>query len=134
MSLSTAFQLYRGGQFYFSGGNRSTRRKLPTCRKLLKQTLSHNVVLTLVVIGTDHTDSCKSNYNTIMTSTAIPAFLYNSVSSYLIHLLLFQAISGWMAQMKSMKVNGSGHPWQNHLNIPTGIPENQMIPDIMRTV
>jgi len=32
--LSTIFQLHRGGQFY-SGGNRRTRRKTPTCRKSL---------------------------------------------------------------------------------------------------
>ena len=30
--LSTIFQLYRGGQF-IGGGNRSIRRKSPTCRK-----------------------------------------------------------------------------------------------------
>jgi hypothetical protein len=30
----TIFQLYRGGQF-IGGGNRSTRRKPPTCRKPL---------------------------------------------------------------------------------------------------
>jgi hypothetical protein len=32
--LSTIFQLYIGGQ-YFGGGNRSTRRKPPTCHKSL---------------------------------------------------------------------------------------------------
>jgi hypothetical protein len=32
--LSTIFQLYRGGQFYW-WGNRSIQRKPPTCRKLL---------------------------------------------------------------------------------------------------
>ena len=37
MPLSTIFQLYHGGQF-IGGGNRSTLRKPPTCRK------SHNVV------------------------------------------------------------------------------------------
>jgi len=43
MPLSTIFQLYRGGQFkLFGGGNRSTWRKPPTCRKSL--TISHNVV------------------------------------------------------------------------------------------
>ena len=33
--LSTIFQLYRGCQF-IGGGNRSTRRKPPTCRKSLR--------------------------------------------------------------------------------------------------
>ena len=33
-SLSTIFKLYRGGQFFFDGGNRpSTRGKPSTCRK-----------------------------------------------------------------------------------------------------
>ena len=39
--LSTIFQLYRGGRF-IGGGNRSTQRKPPTCRKSLIN--SHNVV------------------------------------------------------------------------------------------
>ena len=61
------------------GGNRSTLRKLPTCRK--SQTLSHNVVSstprhergsnwTLVVIWTDCMGSCKSNHHTIMATMA----------------------------------------------------------------
>jgi len=36
------FQLYRGGQVFFGGGNRGIRRKLPTCRKS-PTTLSPNV-------------------------------------------------------------------------------------------
>ena len=39
--LSTIFQLYRGGQFY-CGGNRSTRRKPPTCRKKIRQTITES--------------------------------------------------------------------------------------------
>ena len=89
MQLSTIFQLYRGG------GNRSTRRKLPTCRKSLK-TLSHNVVSnvpclsrirkTLVVIGTDYICSYKFYYHTIMTTMALE-FYYILCRPY--KLLLF---------------------------------------------
>ena len=50
--------------WWFGGGNRSTRRKQPTCRKSLT-----NFIITLVVIGTNCTGSCKSNYHTIMTMT-----------------------------------------------------------------
>ena len=67
---------------FTGGGNRSTWRKPPTCRKLMT-TLSHNVASStpclssikkrltmLVVIGTDCIGSCKSNYNMIMIMTA----------------------------------------------------------------
>ena len=37
------------------------------------QTLSHNVVLVILVIGTDCIGSCKSNYHTIM-ATALVIF------------------------------------------------------------
>jgi hypothetical protein len=64
---------------FIGGGNQSTRRNhRPVASQW--QTLSHNVVSSiprqepgfeltaLVVIGTDWTDSCKSNYNTITTT------------------------------------------------------------------
>ena len=79
MPLSTIFQLCCGCQFY-CGGNQRTRRKPLTCRKsltnfhhimlyrvhlVMNKTQTHN----LVVIGTDCTGSCKSNYHTSMKMT-----------------------------------------------------------------
>ena len=61
---------------FIDGGNRSTRRKPPTCHK--SQTNLYRVHLvwtrfeltTLVVIGTDYIGSYKSNYHTITTMAA----------------------------------------------------------------
>ena len=76
MPLSTIFQLYCGASFII-GGN---RRKPPTCRKYLTN-LYHMMLYrvhldwvgfeltTLVVIGSDCINSCKSNYHAITTTT-----------------------------------------------------------------
>jgi len=66
---------------FIGGGNRSTRRKLPTYRKSLTNFITQCCIgytsqwagvelTTLVVIGTDCTGSCKSNYHTTTTTTA----------------------------------------------------------------
>ena len=75
-TLSTIFQLYIGG------GNRSTRRKPPTCANklyhimLYRVQLAMNGVRPLNFSGDRHqcTFSCKSTYHTI-TTTTIPSWI-----------------------------------------------------------
>jgi hypothetical protein len=75
--LSTIFQLYRDGQLHW-WRKRRTRRKPPTCCKSLTKFITYRVHLaiggfeltTFVVIKTDYTGSCKSNYHTITTTMA----------------------------------------------------------------
>ena len=79
MPLSTKFQLYRGGQFYWEENGVPGENHWPAASHW--QTLSHNFVsstpcmcrillTTLVVIGTDCKGSHKSNYHTIMSMMA----------------------------------------------------------------
>ena len=83
--LSTIFQLYRGGQFYWWA-----RRKPPTCCKSLTNFIYHIMLyrahlacagfdLTMLVVmgSTDCIDSFKSNYH-MTTITMVPDFIVQS--------------------------------------------------------
>ena len=88
MSLSMIFSYIMAVSF-IAGGNLSTRRKLPSCRKSL--TNFYHIMLyqvhlawagfkltTLGVIGTDCTGSWKSNYHT---TTMVPVLWMQSCNN-----------------------------------------------------
>jgi len=72
---------------FIDEGNRSIRRKPPTCRKSLTNFITQFCIeyaspwpgfelTTLVVRGTDSIGSCKSIYHTIMTMTAPSNYVF----------------------------------------------------------
>ena len=81
---------------FIGGGSRNTRRKSRTCRKSLANFIIWYCIeytslwagfklTTLVVISTDCTDSCKSNYNAISTTTApilVQTFFHRQIMVY----------------------------------------------------
>ena len=120
---------------FIGGGNRSIRRKQPTCRKWLTNFITYCCIeytsswtgfelTTLVLIGTDCTGSCKSNYNTINATTPPVDFEAShrqlairvqslSESKWYSNLYIY----GWETFLLIYKKNVGGSEWYLNLSL-----------------
>ena len=124
-TLLAIFQLYRGGQFY-SWRKSECPKKIPDILQDINKTLITSFCVeytspwaifyltTFLIIGTDCTGSCKSNYHTIMTTMApynnyLPCIcVYLTSICHLFHYKFIILIKNW-----SHFLFGS---WRNNLN------------------